>query len=103
MEIEMDHQEIVESYLEDYFGHDLFETLSTEEIAEAILVANQLANTVNEFFGINESEKKDESMPTLSLISPDEHAKALAIVRNHLELHGTMQPRKSGPPQERVR
>lgn len=99
MEIEMDHQEIVESYLEDYFGHDLFETLSTEEIAEAILVANQLANTINEFFGINEA--KGDDMPTLGLISPDEHAKALAIVRNHLELHGSIAPRKSGPPQER--
>ena len=99
MEIEMDHQEIVESYLEDYFGHDLFETLSTEEVAEAIVVANQLANTINQFFGINES---NDDMPTLGLISPDEHAKALAIVRNHLEQHGLISRRKSGPPQEKL-
>lgn len=102
MEEKMTQQEIVESYFEDYFGHDLFETLTNDEIAEAIVVVNQLAGSINEYFGLNEQKKESET-PTLDLISPDHHAKALAIVRNHLELHGYVRPRASGPPQERQR
>ena len=54
----MDKQDIVESYFEDYFGHDLFETLSNEEIAEAIVSANILADALNEFFDISEQRRR---------------------------------------------
>tara|TARA_R100000951_G_C2566750_1_gene157408 strand:+ start:372 stop:686 length:315 start_codon:yes stop_codon:yes gene_type:complete len=102
MENEMDSQEIVESYLEDYFGHDLIETLTAEEIAEAVSVVNNLANTVNEFYGINEVVKKTrtpDEHPTLDMISPDGHAMALQAIRNHIDLHRNF-GRISGPPSQ---
>lgn len=56
MENKLTRQEIVESYLEDYFGHDLFETLEPEEVAEAIDILNNLTEAVNDFFELNEEE-----------------------------------------------
>ena len=103
MENEMDSQEIVESYLEDYFGHDLIETLTAEEIAEAVSVVNNLANTVNEFYGINENRGTRNSLrtepSTLDAISNSGDAMALAAIRTHIDLHRNF-GRISGPPSQ---
>ena len=57
----MNQREIVESYFEDYFGHDLFGTLETEEIVEAVFVLNELTRAVNEFFGLESGSELSEN------------------------------------------
>jgi len=90
MESIMDKQEIVESYLEDYFGHDLFETLTNEEIAEAIVAANLLANSLNEFFQIDEKIQKRETSTEYidhhvgGILSPSDEVAALNRIAIHL-------------------
>lgn len=89
MEEKMTRQEIVESYLEDYFGHDLFETLEAEEVAEAIMVLNNLTEAVNDFFEINEGEDgvvtASKRMRHHNKLRIDRIKDRLALVRRGLE------------------
>tara|TARA_R110000822_G_scaffold147163_1_gene286197 strand:- start:432 stop:734 length:303 start_codon:yes stop_codon:yes gene_type:complete len=96
MENKMDNQEIVESYLEDYFGHDLIETLSAEEIAEAVLVVNKLSTTINEFYGLNENEQPSVLAGVRGVV-PSREQTILDYIRYHLSTHQMQTPRTSGP------
>tara|TARA_R110001583_G_scaffold132242_1_gene284203 strand:- start:54 stop:425 length:372 start_codon:yes stop_codon:yes gene_type:complete len=60
----MKNNDIVEMFLEDYFGHDLFDTLEKEEINEAITCLNELTRTVNEYFNINEDNTSEPGEKT---------------------------------------
>jgi len=91
----MDNQEIVESYLEDYFGHDLIETLTAEEIAEAVLVVNKLSTTINEFYGLNE---EPSALAGVRGVQPSREQTILDYIRYHLSTHQMQTPRTSGPP-----
>lgn len=100
----MDTQHIVEAYLEDFFGHDLLETLTPEELAEAIIVVNKLAYAVNDHFGLYEDRKnRDNDQPesALGILAPDEHVKALNLANAIRTMQDTAFKRKSGPPQTR--
>lgn len=104
MEKEMDKQDIVESYFEDYFGHDLFETLSNEEIAEAIVSANILADTLNEFFNITEQHKrrasdKQQEFRAATVLAPDDNIKAFNTLAAYT---GAIFERRSGIPQTQL-
>jgi len=104
MENKMDTQHIVEAYLEDFFGHDLLETLTPEELAEAIIVVNKLAYAVNDHFGLYENKKdkdRDEPESALGILAPDEHVKALNLANAIRTMQDTAFKRKSGPPQTR--
>lgn len=102
MEDKITQQEIVESYFEDYFGHDLFETLTNDEIAEAIIVVNQLADSINEYFGLTEDEEEASKLARVVAGTPDEHGLAGALMAMHKALHiDQASRRESGPKRER--
>lgn len=82
MKEKMKSREIVESYFADYFGHDLFETLDAEEIAEAIVVLNKLTNCVNEFFDLYEDAPET---PTMSILAPGIDTQMLNKIRAYIE------------------
>tara|TARA_Y100001938_G_scaffold146029_1_gene223989 strand:- start:1412 stop:1762 length:351 start_codon:yes stop_codon:yes gene_type:complete len=50
----MNSKEIVNYFLEDYFGHDLFETLEQDDIKEAVISLNKLTDVVNNYFQLDE-------------------------------------------------
>ena len=103
MEEKMTQQEIVESYFEDYFGHDLFETLTNEEVAEAIITVNKLADSINEYFGLIEDKDEAEAsrLAKITAGQPDEHGIAAAILAMHQALHAQQASRRVSPARER--
>jgi hypothetical protein len=56
----MTNEELTLEFLKDYFGDDLNEDTSEDDIIDAIYDLNHLCDSVNDYFGLNEED--DEMM-----------------------------------------
>jgi len=50
----MNNEELVFEFLSDYFGDELNENFSDDDIIDAIYTINELCSAVNEYFNVNE-------------------------------------------------
>ena len=52
----MKNEDLVKTFLEKYFGHNLFETIDDNEVQDAIISLNELTAAVNNYFNIKEDD-----------------------------------------------
>jgi len=54
----MKNEDLVKTFLEKYFGHNLFETIDDNEVQDAIISLNELTTAVNNYFNIEEDGRR---------------------------------------------
>ena len=59
----MNNEELVFEFLSDYFGDELNENFSDDDIIDAIYTINELCSAVNEYFNVNEIALAAQSKP----------------------------------------
>jgi hypothetical protein len=57
----MKNEDLVKTFLEKYFGHNLFETIDDKEVQDAIISLNELTAAVNNYFNIEEEDDSIKS------------------------------------------